>query len=50
MGYHETYKRWQDDPEAYWLEQAKAIDWTEAPTKALFEKVKICTNGLPTQR
>ena len=38
MGYHETYKRWQDDPEAYWLEQAKAIDWTEAPTKALFEK------------
>ena len=26
MGYRETYDRWQADPEAYWLEQAEAID------------------------
>ena len=38
MGYHETYKRWQDDPEAYWLEQAKAIDWDVPPTRALYDK------------
>ena len=38
MGYHETYKSWQDDPEAYWLEQAKAIDWDVPPTRALYDK------------
>ncbi len=38
MGYQETYKRWQDDPEAYWLDQARAIDWIEAPKQALFDK------------
>ena len=38
MGYRETYQRWQDDPEAYWLEQAQAIDWDVAPTQALFER------------
>ncbi len=38
MGYQDIYKSWQDNPERYWLEQAKGIDWVEAPTKALFEK------------
>lgn len=38
MGYRETYQRWQNDPEAYWLEQAKAIDWEAAPTQALFDR------------
>ena len=33
--YAEVYKSWQDDPEAFWMEQAKAIDWIEPPTKAL---------------
>ncbi|MFT6447532.1 MAG: propionyl-CoA synthetase, partial [Sulfitobacter pontiacus] len=26
MGYHDIYKSCQDNPEAYWLEQSKAID------------------------
>jgi propionyl-CoA synthetase len=38
MGYRETYDRWQADPEAYWLDQARAIDWDEAPTRALFDR------------
>jgi len=38
MGYRDTYERWKADPEAYWLEQAQAIDWVEAPKKALFPK------------
>jgi propionyl-CoA synthetase len=38
MGYRDTYQRWQTDPEAYWLEQAQAIDWTRAPTRALFDR------------
>ncbi|MEM9969350.1 MAG: AMP-binding protein [Pseudomonadota bacterium] len=37
MGYHETYARWQQDPEKYWLEVAQAIDWNRSPTKALFD-------------
>ncbi|KJZ21052.1 propionate-CoA ligase PrpE [Loktanella sp. S4079] len=36
MGYAEVYKGWQDDPEGFWMEQAKAIDWDSPPTKALF--------------
>ena len=38
MGYRETYAAWQNDPEAFWLEQAQAIDWDVAPTQALFER------------
>jgi propionyl-CoA synthetase len=38
MGYAALYKAAQDDPEAFWLDQAKAIDWIEAPKQALFDK------------
>ncbi len=35
MGYRETYKSWQDDPEAFWMQAAEAIDWVKKPSKAL---------------
>jgi propionyl-CoA synthetase len=35
MGYAEVYSNWQKDPEGFWMEQAKAIDWVTAPVKAL---------------
>lgn len=35
MGYHALYQSWKDDPEAFWLEAARAIDWDEFPTAAL---------------
>ena len=35
MSYAEVYRGWQNDPEGFWLEQAKAIDWVEPPRKAL---------------
>ena len=38
MRYADIYRSWKDDPEAYWLKQAEAIDWDEAPTKALFDR------------
>ncbi len=38
MGYAEIYQSWKNDPESYWLKQAEAIDWVEAPTKALFDR------------
>ncbi|MCG3750578.1 propionyl-CoA synthetase [Amycolatopsis sp. Poz14] len=33
--YTETYRRSLDDPERFWLEAARAIDWTQRPTRAL---------------
>ncbi len=35
MGYRDVYTSWQNDPEGFWMDQAKAIDWVKAPTKAL---------------
>ncbi len=33
--YTETYRRSLDEPERFWLEAARAIDWTQRPTRAL---------------
>ncbi|WP_238364236.1 propionate-CoA ligase PrpE [Mesobacterium pallidum] len=38
MGYRDVYDSWKSDPEAFWMEAAQAIDWDEAPTKALTDK------------
>ncbi|MEO0939132.1 MAG: AMP-binding protein [Pseudomonadota bacterium] len=38
MGYADEYKAWQADPEAWWMQQAQAIDWDVAPTQALFDR------------
>ncbi len=38
MGYRAEYDSWKADPEGWWMEQAQAIDWIEAPTKALFDR------------
>ncbi|WP_324753472.1 propionyl-CoA synthetase [Roseovarius sp. Pro17] len=38
MRYADIYQSWQDDPEAYWLKQAEAIDWATPPTQALFDR------------
>ena len=38
MGYRETYAAWQQDPEGFWMEAAKAVDWIEPPRKALFDR------------
>ncbi|WP_322895428.1 MULTISPECIES: propionyl-CoA synthetase [unclassified Yoonia] len=35
MGYAELYAGWRQDPEGFWMAQAKAIDWVKAPQKAL---------------
>jgi len=58
MGYRDVYKSWQDDPEAFWMAAANAIDWDVPPTKALFDhnaplyewfsdaRVNTCYNAL----
>jgi propionyl-CoA synthetase len=34
--YHEVYARWQRDPEGFWAEAARDIDWIE-PAKKVFD-------------
>ncbi|MBZ4022718.1 propionyl-CoA synthetase [Rhodobacter sp. TJ_12] len=57
MGYNEVYGAWKADPEAFWMEAAKGIDWDEAPSKAFFQqgpagewfadaKVNTCWNAV----
>ena len=58
MGYREVYEGWKQDPEAFWMKAAEAIDWVEKPSKALFDgnaplyewfcdgKVNTCWNAL----
>ncbi len=38
MSYTEIYAKWKADPEAFWMQAAEAIDWVEAPSKALTDK------------
>jgi len=35
MGYAEVYGAWKNDPEGFWMDQAKAIDWVTPPARAL---------------
>lgn len=35
MSYREVYDRWLADPEGWWLDAARTIDWDRAPTCAL---------------
>ncbi len=35
--YHDVYARWQRDPQGFWGEAAKEIDWIEPPKK-IFDK------------
>ena len=36
MSYADVYRQSIEDPNGFWLEQAKAIDWDTAPEQALF--------------
>ncbi|CUJ99747.1 Acetyl-coenzyme A synthetase [Shimia thalassica] len=38
MAYKDVYEGWKQDPEGFWMDAAQAIDWVEAPSKALFDK------------
>ena len=58
MSYQSVYDAWRDNPEAFWMQQAEAIDWVEKPSKALFDdnaplyewfkdaKVNTCWNAV----
>jgi propionyl-CoA synthetase len=35
MGYREVYEGWKSDPEGFWMDAAKAVEWTRPPSRAL---------------
>ena len=36
MSYTSVYSAWAADPEGWWMEQSRAIDWVTPPSRALF--------------
>ncbi len=38
MAYQDVYESWKNNPEAFWMEAAKGIDWVKPPSKALFDE------------
>ena len=38
MAYADLHRASLDDPDTFWMEQARAIDWVTPPTKALFDE------------
>ncbi len=38
MSYKAVYEAWKSDPEGFWLDAAKAIDWDRAPSRALSDE------------
>ena len=38
MAYADLHRASLTDPNAFWMEQAQAIDWVTPPSKALFDE------------
>ncbi len=45
--YHEVYAQWQHDPEGFWAEAARAVDWYEAPKKIFDSSAGIYGRWFP---
>lgn len=45
--YAKTYARWQAEPEAYWLDIARGIDWIKPPEKAFDPEAGIYGRWFP---
>ena len=46
-GYEETYRRWQRDPEAFWLGLAAAVEWEREPEAALDASARAALPVVP---
>ena len=47
MDYRETYERWRADPEGFWLDAARAIDWETPPTRAFDAEAGVYGRWFP---
>ena len=45
--YHDVYARWQRDPEGFWGEAAREIDWYEQPKKVFDKDAASTAAGSP---
>ena len=45
--YDETYGRWRSDPEGFWLDAARGIDWDTAPTRAFDAEAGVYGRWFP---
>ena len=34
-GYEDTFRRWRQDPEGFWAELARAVEWERPPRRIL---------------
>ena len=48
--YSEVYREWRDDPEAFWLRAAEAIDWSVPPTRAFEAEAGVYGRWFPDAR
>ena len=48
--YGELYARWRDDPDAFWLRAAEAIDWSMPPTRAYDADAGVYGRWFPDAR
>ena len=48
--YDETFARWRRDPEAYWAEAAKGIDWDAPPVRAFDASLGVYGRWFPGGR
>ena len=46
MGYTQVYAGWQADPDGFWLNAARAIDWDRAPTQGASPSGEWFTDGM----
>ncbi len=45
--YHEVYARWRRDPEGFWGEAARAVEWIEPPTRIFDAEAGIYGRWFP---
>jgi propionyl-CoA synthetase len=49
-GYHETYDRWQADPQAFWAEAAREIAWIRPPERIFDAQAGVYGRWFPDAR
>ena len=49
-GYRQTYDQWRADPQAFWAEAAREIDWTKAPERIFDAEAGVYGRWFPDAR
>ncbi len=49
-GYRQTYDRWRADPQGFWAEAAREIDWTRPPERIFDPNAGVYGRWFPDAR